>query len=365
MRLKRLLAVVVLLGSLGIGVTPASAASPNVTSFNPTSGMVGDSVVLTGDGFDTATAVSFNGTAQPAFTIDLPTQITTTVPSGATTGKISVVNTDGTGDSLTDFTVLPTPTPPTVSSFAPAKGIVGTSVSITGTNLDDVTDVTFDGVAATFTAGPTEISAEVPAGAHDGVISVTSPDGSDDSSTPFLVIRRPRITGFSPQKGPVGTIVTIVGNDQLRWVNRVWFGSVRAQFTIATHSKLKAKVPEGFVDAKIKVRNPAGLDTSKDVFQQRRIHRTTHITFALAGSLRARGSVTAEDREHVCEARRVVLIQQLIKGEWRAIKRTRTSRRGGYSTSIPDVPGSYRAVARFKTTLTVLCLPAESTAEKH
>jgi large repetitive protein len=53
-----------------------------------------------------ATAVTFNGTAA-TFTQASPTQITATVPAGATTGTIQVVTPAGTLSSNVVFHVLP------------------------------------------------------------------------------------------------------------------------------------------------------------------------------------------------------------------------------------------------------------------
>jgi uncharacterized protein (TIGR03437 family) len=52
-----------------------------------------------------STAVSFNGTAA-AFTVVSDTEITTTVPAGATTGTISVTTSTGTLKSNPAFRVL-------------------------------------------------------------------------------------------------------------------------------------------------------------------------------------------------------------------------------------------------------------------
>ena len=83
----------------------------------------------------------------------------------------------------------PPPQPPTIASFAPASGPVGTQVTITGTNLAGTTSVTFGGTQAGFTVtSANEISATVPVGAATGAISVTTPGGTATSSAPFTVI---------------------------------------------------------------------------------------------------------------------------------------------------------------------------------
>jgi uncharacterized protein (TIGR03437 family) len=77
---------------------------------------------------------------------------------------------------------------PTVSSFSPTSGAVGTSVTITGTNFTGATAVKFNGTAASYTVNSsTQISATVPSGATTGKISVTNSSGTGTSSGSFTV----------------------------------------------------------------------------------------------------------------------------------------------------------------------------------
>ncbi len=77
---------------------------PTISSFSPSSGAVGTSVIITGSNFTGASSVKFNGTAA-SFTVNSATQITTTVPTGATTGTISITTSAGTATSVGSFTV--------------------------------------------------------------------------------------------------------------------------------------------------------------------------------------------------------------------------------------------------------------------
>ncbi|MBZ5626967.1 MAG: phospholipase, partial [Acidobacteriia bacterium] len=78
---------------------------PKVVSFSPTSGPVGTPVVIKGNSFTGATAVTFGGVKATTYTVDSDTQITATVPTGAKTGKIGVTTPGGTGTSSGVFTV--------------------------------------------------------------------------------------------------------------------------------------------------------------------------------------------------------------------------------------------------------------------
>src|SRR6266545_4240468 len=84
---------------------------PTITSFSPASGPVGTTVTINGTNFRgtgfTTTSVTFNNVAAMTFTVNSPTRITATVPTGATTGPIKVTTPGGTATSTTNFTVGP------------------------------------------------------------------------------------------------------------------------------------------------------------------------------------------------------------------------------------------------------------------
>jgi hypothetical protein len=82
------------------------AVEPSVASFSPASATTGTSISIFGSNFTGTTAVGFfNGVNAPAYTPVNDTQITATVPAGATTGPVNVTNASGTGTSAVNFTV--------------------------------------------------------------------------------------------------------------------------------------------------------------------------------------------------------------------------------------------------------------------
>lgn len=70
----------------------------------PTAGKVGKKILILGNGLTGSSSVKFNGKAA-AFTVVSDTEITATVPSGATTGTVSVVTLTGTLKSNPQFVV--------------------------------------------------------------------------------------------------------------------------------------------------------------------------------------------------------------------------------------------------------------------
>jgi hypothetical protein len=77
---------------------------------------------------------------------------------------------------------------PSMSSFKPASGKVGTKVTIKGKNLSEATSVRFGSTSAAIgKRKPTALTVTVPTGASTAPITVVTPDGTVVSSTPFTV----------------------------------------------------------------------------------------------------------------------------------------------------------------------------------
>lgn len=147
--------------------------------------------------------------------------------SGTHCVRVSV--SDGFDTVTHDLTVTVQAEPPSIVGFAPASGVAGTLVTITGSGLSGLTAVRFNAEPATFaTVSDTTITAVVPPGATTGAIGVTGPDGSAVSAQPFTVL--PAIDGFFPSRAWAGETVTIDGtglngvvsvtfNHHWHWVN--------------------------------------------------------------------------------------------------------------------------------------------------
>lgn len=85
--------------------------------------------------------------------------------------------------------------PPTITGFAPLSGVIGTAVTITGTNFDTRTPsnnkITFNGTPAILTSvTATAITTTAPLGAATGPIGITTPGGSAVSAAPFTVLAK-------------------------------------------------------------------------------------------------------------------------------------------------------------------------------
>jgi hypothetical protein len=81
-----------------------AGASPIISSFTPGSGAAGVTVTISGSAFTGTAAVTFNGVAAD-FTVNSDTELTATVPTGASSGPIAVQTPAGTGTSANSFSV--------------------------------------------------------------------------------------------------------------------------------------------------------------------------------------------------------------------------------------------------------------------
>jgi photosystem II stability/assembly factor-like uncharacterized protein len=241
---------------------------PTISGFTPSSGPVGTSVTITGSSFTTATTVTYNGVSDPRFFPQDDNTIISTVPVGATTGPIGVVNAGGSTASGSTFTVTTGPTP-VVSSFAPTSGAAGTAVTINGANFTGVTGVAFNGASATFTfVTDIRVDTAVPAGASSGPVSVTTSNGGTGKSAATFTVTAPppTITGFLPTSNGVGKPVIVTGTNLLGATGVSFNGTPATVFTVDGAAQITASVPVGATSGPITVTTPGGSATSSGAF---------------------------------------------------------------------------------------------------
>jgi large repetitive protein len=217
----------------------------------------GGSQAYTAEGFDANGNSRGDVTGDTTFTIEPDGSCTGASCSATTAGDHTVTGTDGAFSDTATLTVAPEPT---ISSFTPTVGFVRKTVTIAGTGFTDATNVDFAGQSGTVTASfsvvsDAQISTRVPDGAVTGPISVTTPGGTASSSTSFRV--RPKISGFTPTSGPVGTSVTINGSAFLG-ATIVKFNGKRATFTVVDYHTITATVPAGATTGPVVVVTPSG-----------------------------------------------------------------------------------------------------------
>lgn len=184
----------------------APTPAPTITGISTDIGTTGTVVVINGANFVSgSTSVSFGGTPA-AVTFISPTQIQATVGAG-NSGNIVVTTPNGSANSNAalgvNFTYLPHPIP-TITSFSPASGTEGSTVTIVGNYLAGTSRITIGGALVTsFVVNANgSITATVPSGATTGKIiiykDVVSPTNTliAQSATNYTVI--PLLAFYKP-----------------------------------------------------------------------------------------------------------------------------------------------------------------------
>lgn len=161
---------------------------------------------------------------------------------------------------------------PLITGLSPASGRPGTLVIVYGSNLVEVTAITFSKNAPAPIYGSmndgTGIQTEVPADAISGPVKVTTARGTATSPEPFEVPDiSPVIQGFHPNSGLVGTWVSFSGVGLVE-VTSVRFNGKEAEFTEQPwyFGGLSARVPFGATTGPITITTQAGSHTSGDSF---------------------------------------------------------------------------------------------------
>jgi chitodextrinase len=235
--------------SAGIRVsasTSAAAGTATITSVSPMSGTVGSIVTITGTNFVDVSKVTFYDYPSAGFTVNSPTSITAIVPAGTPSpGRWRVVTPAGTAVYDPLFAITGTPT---IASVSPMTGAVGSTVTITGSNFANVSNVTFyDSPSPEFTVNsPTSITAVVPAGTPSpGRWRVVNPAYTAMYSPLFTVTGTPTITSVSPMTGPVGSTVTITGSNFANVTKVTFYDYATSNFAVNSPTSITAVVPAG------------------------------------------------------------------------------------------------------------------------
>lgn len=188
--------------------------APVLTSFVPRAATSGTAVILTGMNFQIVTSVTLGGVNTSRFTIDSPSQITVIAPQRERGSGIVSVQSEGgisTSTLLTDsfFTFVPTQATvrsPRIMDFTPKVGSKGTTITVSGANLDSSLVGYVGGVLAArvVSLSPNQVVLTLGAGAS-GLVQVLTVNGVATSSA--------RLTYYTPLQ---------VDSLTLREAARVW-----------------------------------------------------------------------------------------------------------------------------------------------
>jgi regulation of enolase protein 1 (concanavalin A-like superfamily) len=252
--------VVTVNGATSNGASFTVSQAPTIATLTPTAGPEGTPVTITGTQFGATqdvSTVTFNGTTATP-TSWSATSIVVPVPAGATTGTVALT-VGGVVSNGLSFTVTGSGggSGPTVSLLSPQAGIVGSSLTISGSNFGTTqggSTVTFNGTEATPTSwSSASIAITVPTGATTGAVLITV-DGVASNGANFTVLSTPTITSLSPSSGLIGASVAITGSSLgTGQSSTVTFNGVAATPTSWADSSITVSVPSGATSGNVLV----------------------------------------------------------------------------------------------------------------
>lgn len=231
----------------------------------------GNTVVITGDCFTGATAVTFGGVPATSFTVDSATQITAVVPAG-TAGTVDVIVT-GAGDcgaaEIPDgYEYI---APPVITDLEPTSGpeTGGTLVTIEGSGFTGTTGVTFDGVAGTevTVVDDSTLTVLTPAHAPGTVPVLVQHPGGEVTAGDFTFLNVPSVTTIDPEQGPEdgGTVATVTGEGFTGATGVTFDGTPGTAFTVVSDTEITVTTPaHGPATVDVVVLHPNGNSPAAD-----------------------------------------------------------------------------------------------------
>lgn len=222
---------------------------PGLTAISPNADVIGSSISLSGGGFDLTPAnntVKF-GTTTATVTAANAFGLTVTVPAGISGTQAVTVTAGGQTSDSKNFDVLPA-----VSSLSTSSGLIGSSITLTGTGFDTTpanNTVRFGSTLATVTAATaTSLTVTVPAGisgTQDVTVQVGNQTSPNTAADNFAIT--PTLTSLGASSGTIGSSITLTGTgfSTTPANNTVKFGTTTATVTAATATSLTVTVPAG------------------------------------------------------------------------------------------------------------------------
>jgi hypothetical protein len=173
--------------------------------------------------------------------------------SGLTTARTAILTIGGQTVSVSQAAGVILP--PVVTSVSPGSGGAGTSVTVVGSNFDNVIGTstvwlgTRVGTVVSWADG--QIVASVSTGATSGTVQVRQ-HGLVSNTLPFTVLV-PTLTSVTPTTGGAGTVVTLNGSGFGGTPGQVWLGTAAGTVTSWAEEQVVATVASGSATGKAQI----------------------------------------------------------------------------------------------------------------
>lgn len=231
--------------------TVLNVTLPVFTTITPNPVKPGAALQINGSNFQLVKEIIFSeNLTVTEFTANAEkTQITVNVPETVKEGTVKLVAfSEVEVESETELKLIG----PAVTGIAPSPVKNGATLTISGTNLDLVTEVVFGGnvTGMIISQSATVLEASVPLTASEGKVTLNTHSGKT-AETEALTLVKPTITSIAPLALMAGNNITINGTD-LDLVRQVKFvGGLTVDITPATATSFEVTVPPACVGSDV------------------------------------------------------------------------------------------------------------------
>ncbi|MCG6187248.1 glycan-binding surface protein [Maribellus maritimus] len=247
--------------------TPITYSEPiSIDNFSPVSLKAGQEITISGDYLNLVKEIIFTdriAVGDTAFTSQSRKELKLVVPQEAQTGKIAISN--GAEEPIIIYSSAElTVTLPAFATISPNPVKAGSSLTITGTNLDLVKQIVLGGdktIAEFVSHSETTIELSVPEDTQDGKITMFPASMVGVESSEDLILVLPTVA-VSPTTVKNGQEITVTGTD-LDLVDKVLFGGdTEGNIASATETEIKVVVPDAAVTGTVRFTTKAQKEVS-------------------------------------------------------------------------------------------------------
>lgn len=241
-----------------------------ISNFSPTSGGVNTQIILTGSNLGSVNSATIGGAAAQVVSV-LPSQVIIKVLSSVS-GPITLSSETGNVTTAGSFTVTGSSLP-ALTGFSPTAGGLNTLITVFGSNLGSTSAASIGGRSVqVVSVTPSQVVLKVTV-ETSGTITLSGASGSVTSATAFTFFNSggggipsaPVITSFSPASGPLGTRITVQGQNFTNTATAA-VGNLGATLEFISANSVVVTVPMRAASGPIKITTEGGTVQSAGIF---------------------------------------------------------------------------------------------------
>lgn len=218
---------------------------PMATTLSPTAIRAGAELTISGTDLDLATVIVFPGgtrVEKENFELTEDGDLIVTVPSNSQDGNVVLI-----APSLveTESAVALQMVAPTITAVTPNPAKTGENITVTGTNLDLISSVTFGGDKSGEIldgGSATQITVKVPEDATEAAVMFGTNANKSVESAEILTLQKPVIASISPMTVKTQENITINGSDLDLVAKVVFQGNVEGTIVSKSETQLVVTV---------------------------------------------------------------------------------------------------------------------------